>query len=316
MKPEVATPFALEPERYELSANPAYQFEASRRDFFKLLGAGLLVMGAIQNAGARQESGVGRRPSENSLPQEISAWLHIGESGTITVFTGKAEMGQNIRTSLSQAVSEELKVSINVISVVMGDTKLCPFDMGTFGSRTTPIMNLQLRKVASAARDTLVSMAADDWKTDASKLKVANGTITDPDTGRSVQYASLVKGQQIAEKIPVQDPLIPPADWKVAGQPAPKIVGRDFVTGKHCYPSDQRVKGMLYGKVIRPDRFNATLVSADAQEAEKIPGITVVHDGNFLAIAAPTSATAAQAAKLIKAEWKADAQPSDKELFE
>lgn len=316
MKPEVPSPFALEPERYELAANPAYQFEVSRRDLFKLLGAGLLVMGAIQNASARQESGGGRRPSENSLPQEISAWLHIGESGTITVFTGKAEMGQNIRTSLSQAVSEELKVSINAISVVMGDTKLCPFDMGTFGSRTTPIMNLQLRKVASAARDTLVSMAADDWKTHASKLKVGNGTITDPDTDRSVQYASLVKGQQIAEKIPAQDLLIPPSDWKVAGQPAPKIAGRDFVTGKHRYPSDQRLKGMLYGKVIRPDRLNAALIGADTKEAEKIPGITVVRDGNFLAVAAATSSAAAQAAQLIKTEWKADPQPSDKELFE
>ena len=91
----------------------------------------------------------------DSLPKEIDAWLHIGEDGKVTVYTGKVEMGQNIRTSLSQAVSEELYVPIDKIEMVMGDTQLTPFDMGTFGSRTTPTMNLQLRKVAAAAREML-----------------------------------------------------------------------------------------------------------------------------------------------------------------
>ena len=89
---------------------------------------------------------------EEALPREISAWLHIGENGTVTSYTGKVEIGQNIRTSLSQAVAEELRFPIERIELVMGDTKLTPFDMGTFGSRTTPTMNLQLRRVASAAR--------------------------------------------------------------------------------------------------------------------------------------------------------------------
>ncbi len=316
MKPDLPPEFALEPERYELGAASAYQFEANRRDFFKILGAGLLVMSSIQKASSSQESGSGRRQSENSLPQEISAWLHIGETGTITVFTGKAEVGQNIRTSLTQAVSEELKVSAATIVMVMGDTKLCPFDMGTFGSRTTPIMNLQLRKVASAARSTLVTMAATDWKVDPKLLTVANGTISDPASGRSIAYAAVVKGQQIAQRVPAEDSLIPPEDWKIAGKTAPKVAGRDFVTGIHRYPSDQRKEDLIYGKVIRPDRFNATLVNADTKEAEKLPGVTVVRDGNFLAVAAPTSASATHAAQLIKAEWKADPQISNKELFD
>ena len=90
----------------------------------------------------------------------------IGENGKVTVYTGKVEVGQNIRTSLSQAVAEELHVPISKIELVMGDTKLTPFDMGTFGSRTTPTMNLQLRKVAAAARDTLIALAAAQWKVD------------------------------------------------------------------------------------------------------------------------------------------------------
>ena len=102
----------------------------------------------------------------SALPQEIDAWLHIAENGKVTVYTGKVEVGQNIRTSLSQAVAEELHVPIDKIELVMGDTKLTPFDMGTFGSRTTPTMNLQLRKVAAAARETLIGLAAGQWKTD------------------------------------------------------------------------------------------------------------------------------------------------------
>jgi nicotinate dehydrogenase subunit B len=316
VKPDMQSHIALEPERYELSAPSAYQFESNRREFFKILGAGLLVFGCVRSATAMQESGGGRRSSEESLPQEISAWLHIGEGGTVTVFTGKVEVGQNIRTSLTQAVSEELKVPTGSITMVMGDTKLCPFDMGTFGSRTTPVMNLQLRKVASAARDALVAMAAADWKVDAKQLKAERGKVIDPASGRSIEYAALVRGRQIAQTIPAEDPLIPAAEWTVAGQSTPKVDGREFVTGKHRYPADQRVPNMLHGKVVRPDRFNATLISVETAEAEKMPGVTVVHDGNFIGVAAATAADAARATQLIDAKWKAEPQPSNKDLYE
>jgi len=116
--------------------------------------------------------------------------------------------------------------------------------------------------------------------------------------------------------LPAEDPLIPASDWKIAGQPLPKVNGRDFVTGKHRYPSDQTLPGMLYGKVARPTSFNATLISADTQAAEQLPGVTVVRDGNFVAVAAPTSALAEQALSLIHLQWKAERQPSSTELFE
>src|SRR5690242_3779925 len=195
-KSQVQVP--LEPERYELRAASPYHFDLDRRDFFKFLGAGLVVVSALKTAVIAQESGGGRRRGE-SLPQEINAWLHIGENGKVTVYTGKVEIGQNIRTSLSQAVAEELHVPIENIDMVMGDTQLTPFDMGTFGSRTTPTMNLQLRKVASAARDVLVNLAAAQWKTDAQHLVAADGKITDPRGKRSVEYAALMKGQQLTE---------------------------------------------------------------------------------------------------------------------
>jgi len=306
----------LEPERYELR-EPAVLFETNRRDFFKFLGAGMVIACAAPNTTGAQESGGGRRRnSEDDLPRELDAWLHIDPDGGVTAFTGKVEVGQNIRTSLSQAVAEELRVPLSSIRLVMGDTQLVPFDMGTFGSRTTPQMNLQLRRVSAAARDALVAIAAKQWNVDANKLSARDGKVFDAASNRSVTYTELVHGQQITQLLPNEDPLIPAAQWKVAGRPAPKIDGRDFVTGKHRYPADQKLPGMLYGKIVRPNAFNAKLVSADTREAEKMAGVTVVRDGDFIGVAAASSALASKAAKSIHAEWKSDPQPSTAELFE
>jgi nicotinate dehydrogenase subunit B len=305
---------SLEPERYELTAPPTYHFDVDRREFFRFLGAGVLIVSVLKNAGA-QESGANGAPSA-SLPKEISAWLHIGEDGTVSVYTGKVEMGQNIRTSLTQAVAEELHVPLSAIQMVMGDTKLTPYDRGTFGSRTTPEMNLQLRKVASAARDTLIVLAASQWQVDRKRLTAADGKVTDSEGKRSIEYAALVKGKQLTETLPADDPLIPAAQWTVAGQPLPKINGRDFVTGKHRYPSDQKLPDMLYGKVLRPPSFGATLSSLDTKDAEKIPGVVVVHDGNFVGVAAPSTEIALRALAALRAEWKSQPQISNKELFD
>ena len=308
--------FPIERERYELQEALPYRFETDRRDFFKYLGAGVLIVCAAKATRAGQESGGGRRHSGEELPQEISAWLHVGDDGGVTVFTGKVEVGQNIRTSLSQAVAEELHVSVGKIQMVMGDTQLTPYDRGTFGSLSTPVMNLQLRRAAAAARDVLISLAATQWQVDRARLVAADGCVTDKATKQSVEYAALVKGQQLTESLPAVDPLAAAADWTVAGQSLPKVDGRDFVTGKHRYPSDQKIADMLYGKIVRPDAFGATLVSVDTRAAGQIPGVTVVHDGNFVGVAAPSESAARAAAAAIHAEWKSDPQPSSKELFE
>lgn len=305
----------LEPERYELAAAAPYHFDLDRREFFKFLGAGVLVVSVLRPTLIAQESGGARRWRGDSLPREIDAWLHIAENGKVTVYTGKVEVGQNIRTSLTQAVSEELHVPMEKIELVMGDTQLTPFDMGTFGSRTTPTMNLQLRRVAAAARDTLLTLAAKRWNTDVEHLVAEDGKITDPKTNRSLEYAALTKGQQLTETLPAEDPLIPAADWKVAGQPASKVNGRDFVTGRHKYPSDQTQPGMLYGKVLRPPALDATLVSLDTKKAEQM-GVTVVHDGDFVGVAAPNSHLAEAAVSAIHPEWKSEPQISNKELFD
>ena len=254
-------------------------------------------------------------PVRNFL-KDIGGWLHIGENGIVTVYTGKVEVGQNIRTSLSQAVAEELLVGVDKIQMVMGDTQLTPFDMGTFGSRTTPTMSPQLRKAASAARELLIGLAAAEWKVDRQRLIAADGKITDPQSKRSVEYGALIKGQQLTQTIDAGDALLPATQWKVQGQSAGKVDGRDFVTGKHRYPIDRRLPGMLHGKILRPAAFGATLTSIDTHEAEQISGVTVVHDGNFVGVAAPSAEIATRAIAAIHAEWKSEPQPSNKELFE
>ncbi|MFZ0433840.1 MAG: molybdopterin cofactor-binding domain-containing protein [Candidatus Acidiferrales bacterium] len=310
------TRYQIEPERYELVAGPAYRFETDRREFFKFLGAGLLVVMVTKNGQATQESGSRGAADRESLPKDIAAWLHIGENGSVTVYTGKVEVGQNIRTSLSQAVAEELHYPIGKIELVMGDTQLTPYDRGTFGSRTTPTMNLQLRKVAAAACSSLMALAAAHWHVEAVSLVAQDGKVLDPRTKRSIEYTQLVKGKQLTENLPADDPLIPAAQWQIAGQSASKVDGRAFVTGGHKYPSDQKLPDMLYGKIVRPDSFGATLTSADTSAAGQIPGVVVIHDGDFLGVAAPSQAVAAQAAAAIRANWKSEPQPSSAELFE
>jgi isoquinoline 1-oxidoreductase len=179
------------------------------------------------------------------------------------VFTGKVEIGQNIRTSLAQLVAEELRVSFDAISMVMGDTDLTPWDMGTFGSRSTPTMGPQLRNMASAARQMLVETAARRWNIDPDTLRAANGKVADPRSGQSLTYGEITRGEKLTQVIPADPLLTPPKDWKIAGTPEPKVDGRDFVTGKHNYPSDVVRSGMMFGKVLRPTGFNATLLSVD-----------------------------------------------------
>ena len=224
-------------------------FDSDRRDFLKILGGGLLVCLRVPSVAA-QESGRGRGGPD--LPQDISAWLHIGEDGRVTVFTGKVEMGQNIRTSLAQQVSEELRMPLESIRMVMGDTDLTPWDAGTFGSRTTPTMGRELRRAAAAARQALIDLAAERWNADRAALNAEAGKISNSVTGKAIAYGELTRGQKLVKVIGADPPVTAALEWKIAGAAAPKVDGRDFVTGRHQYTSDLTRPGMLHGKVLRP----------------------------------------------------------------
>ena len=192
----------LEPfqeERWRLLALPL-----DRRDFLRYFGGGLLVCLAHPPAVA-QESG--RSFGSHPLPRNIAAWLHIDADSHVNVFTGKVEVGQNIRTSLAQLVAEELRVPIGSITMVMGDTALIPYDMGTFGSRSTPTMGPQLRSMAAAARQMLLEAAADRWKLEAASLTADAGKITDPRSARSFSYGELTGGKDLVQVVSAFRPV-------------------------------------------------------------------------------------------------------------
>ena len=287
--------------------------QLARRDFLKFLGGGLLVC-LTPVPSWSQESG--RGSGSHELPTDISAWLHIDADGHVKVFTGKVEVGQNIRTSLAQAVAEELRVPFDSITMVMGDTDLVPWDMGTFGSRTTPTMAPQLRNMAVAGRELLVEMAAQRWNADPSKLVAAGGKVATPDGSKTLTYGELTRGEALVKSVAGDPPFTPAADWKIAGTPVPKANGRDFVTGKHQFPSDIVRPGMMFGAVLRPDGFNATLVSLDTSAAEKMPDVKVVHEGDFTGVVADDPFTAERALKSIQAKWNIPDQQANQGLFE
>jgi len=306
----------IEPERYEFTAASFHQFELARRDFFRILGAGIAVFAIAKDAMVAQETAPGHRSFHNEeLPKDISAWLHVGEDGSVTGFTGKAEIGQNIRTELAQTIADELRVPFESVRMVMADTALTPFDAGTFGSRTTPTMTPQLRRVAAAARDILVEAAAKEWSIQAAGLVAVDARVTDPASGRSLKYAELARGKALAQNLPAEDPITPATEWTVAGKAIPKVDGRAFVTGRHQYTTDLRPASTLYGKVLRPPSFGATLTSFRQEETKTMPGVFVVRDGDFVGTAAPTEREAQAALDAVKAEWKEVPQISSKELF-
>jgi isoquinoline 1-oxidoreductase len=277
-------------ERYELSEGPAYTFVSGRRDFLKLVGGGLAFLLVLDDVVPGQ-----------SLPQDIAAWLHIAGDGQITVFTGKVEVGQNIRTSLTEAVAEELHCSPQEIHMVMGDTDLVPYDMGTFGSRTTPTMAPQLRKVAAAARETLIGMAAAHWNVDRAALTVSDGRVRNGSD--SLTFGQLTKGKELVQTISASTKAAQPA-----GQSLSKVNAHDIVTGAHKYPSDIKRPGMLYGRVLRPESFGAKLISASG------PGL--IRDGDFAGVVAENEGAANKALAAIKAEWKERPQPGARALFD
>ncbi len=305
-----------EPERYELFEGPSYNFAFDRRDFIKAFGLGIVFIVPLTRTLAQQRGESGRGGFNERLPNDIGAWIHIDEDGGVTAFTGKVEVGQNTRTTLTQSVADELHVPIASVHLVMGDTDLTPFDMGTFGSRSTPTMAPQLRKAAAAAREMLIAMAAEQMNIPANDLRIIDAKFVNHDKSKTLTLAEVAKGRKLVKLIPDDMAITQPKGWTVAGASVLKVNAKDFVTGKHQYTTDIKRDGLLYGKVVRPFAFNATLVSADTKAAESMPGVKVVIDGNFIGVTAFNQQTAIKAADTVKAEWKSTTQPSNAELFD
>ena len=139
-------------------------FPQSRRDFLKRFGGGIVIFVALGDFLLAQEEGARPKGGRPGLPTDFNAFLRIGEDGRVTCFTGKIEMGQGPITSLPQMLAEELEAPLDSVDIVMGDTDLCPWDMGTFGSMTTRQFSPALLAAAAEAKAVLLELAAESLK--------------------------------------------------------------------------------------------------------------------------------------------------------
>ncbi|HEX6813194.1 MAG TPA: molybdopterin cofactor-binding domain-containing protein [Planctomycetota bacterium] len=296
---------ADEPERYELHEPPRHRLDLERRTFLQLFGSGIAIALVAAPASGRSEQLAG--PAPQDPPATIDAWLHIGADGAVTALTGKVEVGQDIRTSLAQAIAEELTVPPVAVQLVMGDTDRVPYDRGTFGSRTTPTMALQLRRAAAAARAWLVELAAEQLAVPAGELRAEAGAIVHAASQRTLPFGNLTAGKAMTRGIGAAD-VRAAAEWKVCGTSAPRAIGKALVTGAHRFPSDILRPGMQHGCVLRPPAFGAELEALDDQAARAMPGVRVVRDGTFTGVVAPTAHLARQAVQALVPRWKQPAE--------
>jgi isoquinoline 1-oxidoreductase len=292
----------------------------TRREFLKRAGGGLAVFLVAPRLVHVDAFGgdVATDPVQQQGTDQISAWLHVDGKGQVTVYTGKVEFGQGIRTSLTQHVAEELRAPVESIRLVMGDTELTPFDQGTFGSRSTPQMGMQLRRAGASARELLIGLAAERWKTDRAGLVAENGRIVDARARRSIGFGELTAGRKLTQTIRSDAPPKPAEQWTIAGTSLSKVGAREMVTGRHEFTSDMRLPGLLHGRVLRAPQMGATLAAAEIAAAQAVPGATAVRDGEFVGVAAPSADVARRALEAIRATWTppAAAQQSSATLFD
>jgi len=274
-----------------------------RREFVKLLGGGILVcvnLGPLTLFNSEDARGSQRR----GYPEDINAYLHIAADGKVTLYSGKIEMGQGVMTSLTQMAAEDLKVSLDTIHIVMGDTDSCPWDMGTFGSLTTRMFGPAVRAAAAQARLVLKDLAAQRLGVSRDALVVENGVVyVRTDRDRRVSYGDLAKGQEITHTVDEKALLRAVEEFTVMGDSPKRLDGYEKVTGAAKFAGDIRMDGMLYARILRPPAHGATLRNADTSAAETMPGVEIVKEGDWVAALASDPETAEKALKAIKADF-------------
>ena len=273
--PDVGSPSgrtaASQPELQVGAAGPWDLLPPDGRDYFAVLPAGLVVVLPPRPGGWAASGG---------------AWIHVGVDGAVTAFTGKVDVGQDSRTALAMLVAEELGTPLASVRMVMGDTDVCPYDAGTFGSRAMPGAGEDLRATAAAARRALAAMGG----------------------------VQALAGVHRVEVVSEAAPPTAPERWVTAGSPIVRAGAAEMVTGALRYPSDLARPGMLHARVLRPPALGATLRSIDLSAAEATPGVVVVRDGDFVGVAAPDVAAAERVVAALRADWQVEPQPGERSL--
>ena len=252
----------------------------SRREFLQGLGSGIVIFFAVGEAPTAKGQSRGKKERP-----DFNAYLFIGEDGRVTCFTGKVELGQGPITSLAQTLADELDVSLESVDMVMGDTARCPFDAGTWGSRTTPYFGPVLRAAAAEARAILIGLAAVRLKVPKARLAVKDGVVFNKTRkSQKVTYAQLTKGKKIQKRLEQEPQIKTVGQYNLIGKPVNRLDAVEKVTGKAKYTGDIRVDDMVYAKILRPPYHGAKVKNLDTSIVDRIEGAQVIRDGELIAV--------------------------------
>jgi nicotinate dehydrogenase subunit B len=285
----------------------------TRREFIKSLGGGIIILFCIGDLSVLEARRRGR-----GYPEDFNAYLRIGGDGRVTCFTGKVEYGQGIITSLAQMLAEELDVAAESVDMIMGDTTLCPWDMGTFGSMSTRFFGPPLRAAGAQAKAVLMELASEQLGIPADRLVAQNGVIFDKNQKtKQVTYAQLAEGKTITREVSEKGAVKKPSEFKVMGKSFSRRDALDKVQGKAMYSGDIQLPDMLYAKILRPPAHGAKLTSVDTSAAEQMKGIRLIRDGDMVAVLGKSPDLAEKALGKIKAQFDVPQSTlDDKNIFE
>src|SRR5213594_4304635 len=278
--------------------------DLSRRDFLRTGSALVIAFSLAPDAFGQAKPA----PLPGSLNgnRRLDAWLRVDPNGTVTIFTGKIELGQGIGTALSQIAADELDVDLKRLDVVHGDTARTPDEGQTAGSLSVEQSGTALRFACAEARGILLTAAAAKLGVPAADLSVRDGTIGASGGGR-VTYWDLAGDADLGREATAKATPKPPSEHTWVGK---SVRRRDIpkkFTGGAVYVQDVRLPGMVFGRVVRPPSPGAELASVDEARVRSLPGVVaVVRDGSFLAVAAAREEQAIRAREALKqsARWK------------
>ncbi|MGH6743099.1 MAG: molybdopterin cofactor-binding domain-containing protein, partial [Bradyrhizobium sp.] len=280
-----------------------------------LAGSGALIVSfSLSNAFAQDQAApvapAPKLPGSLGKSPYLDSWIRIDADGSITVFTGKAEIGQGFKTAFQQIAAEQLDVPFGSLKVVTADTKLTANEGYTSGSHSMQDSGTAILNAAAQARELLVTEAVKRLDVPAENLRTENGAVIAPD-GRKLSYGELVAADMLHVQAQPVSKLKDPATFKVMGQSIPRVDIPAKVTGGLAYVQDLRLPDMLHARVARPPSYGAELTDCDTAAIEKLPGVVkVVRDGNFLAVVAKKEFHAVKALNALSAaaKWKENAQ--------
>ena len=277
----------------------------SRRTF--LLGGGALIVSFSlpSRLAAAQQPADEQLPGSLQRDPRLDSWIRIDERGTITVFTGKCELGQGIKTALIQVAAEELAVAPESIHLVTADTALTPNEGYTAGSHSMQDSGTAIRHAAAQARALLIGTAAERLDLPRERLKAQDGAVVAHD-GRRLGFGALVKEKLLHVAAAGRSNLTDAAHYRVIGTSVQRVDIPGKVSGGPAFVHDLRLPGMLHARVVRPPSYHARLLRLDTTRIVSLPGVRAVHrDGNYLAVIAEREyqAVAAMRALAAAATW-------------